>query len=475
MALARQLAALALVAMVGAAVECSASGVRAGVSKVDIEPPVGVPLAGYSARHSKLWPLPRLKLHASDKYTTWMEPSVGTRDPVFAKALVVEDVAGSRIAHVTIDAIGADGGLTKRAFAAAQRMGYTLPLERTLFHASHSHSSFGAVSTAFLWEIAPAIDLLVPEFADYVANKIARAMVEAEQALAPARIGLRMASMTGVTRNRRAHESPYVNESSIDPHLGIFRVDHAATGEVMATVWNYAIHGTCLGADNLHVSGDIMGAANRDIESRVGGVSLFINSDAGDIAPLCGGANMTTAAVIGKNVAAARAGTPALQDLRLSVAQRVVDMGPTNLNLTLDRLGMCHKKPAVAHGGIDVCSVFKHLDLNLHLGPSWVETVARYTAVHASTGGQSFAMVTLPGEALSKVGSQIRADAAQLGFHTVFELGYTNDHQGYCADPLEYDVGGYESMLTFWGREQSLTWRAAARGVLSDLPQAARA
>ena len=53
----------------------------------------------------------------------------------------------------------------------------------------------------------------------------------------------------------------------------------------MATVWNYAMHGTCYGPDNMMFCSEIMGGANDQIEEIIGGVSLFVNADAGDIDP----------------------------------------------------------------------------------------------------------------------------------------------------------------------------------------------
>jgi len=48
--------------------------------------------------------------------------------------------------------------------------------------------------------------------------------------------------LTNVTRNRRAGESPYVTSTTIDPNLGIIRVDDLK-GNAIATLWNFAIHG----------------------------------------------------------------------------------------------------------------------------------------------------------------------------------------------------------------------------------------
>ena len=54
----------------------------------------------------------------------------------------------------------------------------------------------------------------------------------------------------------------------------------------LPVVWNFAIHGTCLGSHNLQSSADVMGGVNTYLEHNlVGGVAFFINADAGDIAP----------------------------------------------------------------------------------------------------------------------------------------------------------------------------------------------
>lgn len=54
---------------------------------------------------------------------------------------------------------------------------------------------------------------------------------------------------------------------------------------IMSLVWNYAVHGICFGPSNMKFSGDIMGYTNDVIEQTIGGTSLFINADAGDVDP----------------------------------------------------------------------------------------------------------------------------------------------------------------------------------------------
>jgi hypothetical protein len=129
-----------------------------------------------------------------------------------------------------------------------------------------------------------------------------------------------------VTRNRRAAISPYVNEWSIDPQLGLFRVDYA-DGRPMSTLWNFAIHGTCYGDSNLLLSGDIMGKVNDYIERSIGGISQFHNADAGDIAPgnnMCSQApDFAGARIIADKILAWRKSMPTTNTITLKAASQV--------------------------------------------------------------------------------------------------------------------------------------------------------
>jgi hypothetical protein len=56
-------------------------------------------------------------------------------------------------------------------------------------------------------------------------------------------------------------------------------------GSQLATVVNYACHGTVLGPGNLLVSADWIGAMRQKIESEVGGLTLFLQGATADINP----------------------------------------------------------------------------------------------------------------------------------------------------------------------------------------------
>jgi len=215
--------------------------VIAGASKVDLEIPVGVPLSGYNhgTRRVPHWPLKQVT-----QYTSYMMPSVGQLEPSYARALYIQDAAGSAVCYLSCDIIGMDGAATAAAVALARSQGFPLTDDEVVFGASHSHSTAGAVTSNKLWELAPATDLLVPKLLDSFVKHLAMALVQAYLSAVNATVGISTAEIQNVTDNRRQHESPYVNASSIDPYLTIIRVDDLQ-GKSIATLWNFATHGTC--------------------------------------------------------------------------------------------------------------------------------------------------------------------------------------------------------------------------------------
>jgi hypothetical protein len=84
----------------------------------------------------------------------------------------------------------------------------------------------------------------VPKLLDSFVKHLAMALVQAYLSAVNATVGISTAEIQNVTDNRRQHESPYVNASSIDPYLTIIRVDDLQ-GKSIATLWNFATHGTC--------------------------------------------------------------------------------------------------------------------------------------------------------------------------------------------------------------------------------------
>lgn len=69
---------------------------------------------------------------------------------------------------------------------------------------------------------------------------MAKAMVQAQQQMRPALFAMGSTQLIGVTRNRRGKISPVTSYTTIDPDVALLRIDDAATGNRMVTVWNFA-------------------------------------------------------------------------------------------------------------------------------------------------------------------------------------------------------------------------------------------
>ncbi|KAL9654538.1 hypothetical protein ABK040_006603 [Willaertia magna] len=451
----------------------SAGGnVQVGVSKIDASLPVGTPLAGYNhgPRRVKSWPWPHVT-----KYTSFMSPSEGFIDPTWARCLVISNGV-EKLAITTVDVIGSDATMLNLAYKYATQKGFSVPLDNTIMSAAHTHSGPGAITPELLWSLAPATDLIVTSLQEQLAQSIANCLVQAEKSLQSAQLGIGYSNIYNVTENRRSDFSPYVTRNTVDTNVGIIRVD-TLDGKPLATLWNFAIHGTCMGSKSMLASGDIMGKVNQYIEQQLGGVSLFVNADAGDSDPTPESCSQKPefygAKVISAKVMQERANIQTFNQMDLKVSSRLIDFGPTNLNLTLQRVGNC-----TTGGILDVCSICASTimrnvcDLNVHLDADWVENKPKFTAARITIGGNNHVLVTNPGETLTEVGGWIRSDMSQLGFTGAGLLfGYSNNHMGYFASPREYAVGGYEGLLTFWGYDTALKIRENSKLVMQDVRQ----
>jgi neutral ceramidase len=226
---------------------------RAGVAKADLNPPTGIPMAGYSVRYSK-----------------------GTLDPVEARALAISD--GSRtVALVTLDLCYTFDPPVMDEIRSAVRGS----VDEVIFAASHTHS--GPTYAAS------------PEAVKHAIPRIAGAIQAAARSMTPARIGNGW-GQTYIGFNRRylepdgAIEMFWRNETKIsttfpvDPTVGVIRIDHL-NGSPMAVLVNYACHPVVLGPENLDYSADYPGEMRRFIEQQIGGMAFFLQGAAGDINP----------------------------------------------------------------------------------------------------------------------------------------------------------------------------------------------
>jgi neutral ceramidase len=228
---------------------------RAGVAKADLDPPLGLPMAGYGTRYSK-----------------------GTLDPLEARVLALSDGTRS-IALVTLDLCYPFDPPVMEQIRASSRDA----VDEVIFHASHTHS--GPTYT------------LAPEAAQHAIPRIVQAIQSASRSMVSARIGNGW-GQTYLGFNRRYvrtdgsvqmfwRNEPKVSSTfPVDPTVGVVRVDRG-DGTPLAVLVHYACHPVVLGPDNLDYSPDYPSEMRRYVEREMGSSSMafFLQGAPGDINP----------------------------------------------------------------------------------------------------------------------------------------------------------------------------------------------
>ncbi|MFO0671280.1 MAG: neutral/alkaline non-lysosomal ceramidase N-terminal domain-containing protein [Polyangiaceae bacterium] len=422
-------------------VDAAAPGdLRAGAFVIDATPAVGVPIAGYTKRRHLVPDLdPKNLVH-------WFGPSEGVRDPIQAKALVMES-GGQRVAFVSVDTVAILGDSVERIVAAARAKGSSLDRDHVFVFAAHTHSGPGALTDLGFW-VQAATDDLVDSVRSAFVDKVASAIIGAEAALAPARYAIGSTELRGVTKNRRVGVSKVFKADDVDPELGVLRVDRAVDGAPIATLYNYGIHGTTLSSANMQLSADVMGGISRHVEKATGAPAIFANGAEADVAPASEGDAAIDAigALVGAKVVELR-GTlsSATKDrARIRVSSDTMDFGQAKLTLRVDGL---------SSGALDLGAVATILGAGaggaqtINLDSTMVDHVFHMSAVALDDDVIS----AVPGEPIHTLGFAIKKQGKDLGFAHVFVVGFANGYMSYVTDKDEYEAGGYEAVATFFG------------------------
>jgi hypothetical protein len=224
----------------------AAEGLKAGAATVDITPPTGHAMWGYSARKAL--------------------PSTGVLDRLHARALVLE-VGGERMALVSLDL----GRAPPRASMATirDRVKKDAGVGQVFLVGSHTHH--GPVIELDNWPTPKT------SYVRELERKLADAIASAAKALAPAKLGV---ASKEVHRNRNRHSKRA--EKPVDRQLLVLRVEDA-DGKVIAHAVNFAAHPTMYPAKDRRFSADYPGALAALVEKETGAPCLFLQGAAGDL------------------------------------------------------------------------------------------------------------------------------------------------------------------------------------------------
>ncbi len=285
---------------------------KVGIARVDITPEKPVWMAGYASRDH----LPE-----------------GTIHPLWAKALAIEDSAGSRLVVVTTDLIGMPRELGDAVCARAKKS-TGIDRGRVLLNFSHTHCGPVVLASApVAYGLTPEQTADAEAYAQTLQDKLVKLIEAASDDLRPARLAYGEGKATFAI-NRRAKRTSKKGEP-VD-RSALVPVDHSvpvlqvtdAQGKVTAVLFGYACHNTT--TPIYHYNGDYAGYAQIALEAaHPGATALFMIGCGADQNPDPRG-KIELAEQYGKSLAAAvdtaLAGKLQPVDGCLSAAYEVVDL-----------------------------------------------------------------------------------------------------------------------------------------------------
>ncbi|MFT4567733.1 MAG: hypothetical protein ACI9FN_002700, partial [Saprospiraceae bacterium] len=188
---------------------------------------------------------------------------------LFARAIVFEK-DNERVAIVNIDNLGWPSALGNKSRALIPN----IKAENILIGATHTHSG----PDAYAFPDASGRSNADLEYLDWCVQQIADAVNEASNNLEPAFLKI------GEDEAKGKIAFNYYAEDLYDPRCDVIqaiRTDPSNKNKVIATLVNYAIHPEVIGSKEGVLSPDLCGPLYDRIESKTGGIALFMNGAQG--------------------------------------------------------------------------------------------------------------------------------------------------------------------------------------------------
>jgi hypothetical protein len=423
---------------------------KGGCAKVNITPPLGIPLIGSKG-----------------------QPSDDILDELYAKALVLND-GSTTLAIVSVDLLYTPLEEITNPVRSIIKEKIGIPDQNVLICATHTHSGpevFTRLKVPREGRV-PASQIDQSYLATLI-KKIASSVLIAYKNMQEVKIGTAKGEVQEIVYNRRAKTKdgsvkmaftlpdevttirrateytegtektkkssevsvlsvaksriePELVFGPIDPEVWVLRVEDA-NGQIVGSIVNFACHPVCIYPYlSTTISADYPAYATQVVEQTEGGTCLFALGTAGNIVPIKRG--LKPCQQIGKAL-----GAEALRRLQL-----VSTSGDVTLKAIRKEIKLPTKK---APSEDKTAKNSKTTGLPLRLPTQGGAAGYVNTEIQVLKLGDIY-ILGLPGEILVEVGLAIKRKA---GVEKLFVVSLSNDAIGYVCHDQAYDEGGYES------------------------------
>ncbi len=390
---------------------------KAGAASVMLTPQQPMWMAGYASRN---------------------KPSEGKFQDLFAKALAVEDAAGTRLIVVTLDLISVPRAL-RDAVENQVCAKYGVRPEGLFLNASHTHSGPQVRAGKSFYGLTPDQQQRVNQYAAALPEKLVALVGRAIADMGPARLAYCHAR-AGFAMNRRLPtKNGFQNrpnpDGPVDHDVPVLRVERA-DGKLRAVLFGYACHNTTLGL--YQFCGDYAGYAQEYLEQANPGVTaLFVIGCGGDQNPYPRG-KLELAQQHGRTLATAVEAAltteprPLNGPLRMAMADVPLDFAAVPNREELLKTKEKGNKYEKGHASrlLDV------LDKDGCLPASYPYPI------QVIRFGDDLVMVTLGGEVVVDYSLRLKRE---LAGPAVWVAGYSNDVFAYIPSVRVLNEGGYEA------------------------------
>ncbi len=393
----------------------AAEPLLAGMAVANITPDTTkfhVPLGGYGERQNA--------------------PATDVHDYAMAKVLVLKQ-GDKKVALVTSDLLGIPRSLRDEVLARVKGTGITS--DTLMFTASHCHSSteMNAMNRNNTFD-NKAIGIFDEKLLVFTADQIASAIIAADKAYQPVRVGTASTQLEGLNRNRR-------NDPIVDDELTVTRFD-STDGKPLIVFVNWTAHPTMEGPEVMQITAGWPGYLQRNIEGFMPGVlCMYTNGAEGDIAPAGGDGPSPFA----RSESMGRKLALKVWDLAKSIE--------TKDNVELDFKMHELKLPELLTPPSLLDEAGPEYGLTPENVMAFLEKMNPKTSYLGVLRIGGLVAIGIPGEMFSSLGLQIKDALRKAGAEHPVILGLANEWISYILPPEEFHQGGYEPGVSFYGEQ----------------------